>query len=147
MSEVVKKEGWLAPSGMCVLLYGMWGFLSKLAQVKGLPAAQESLVQKLGVFLSLPVVQMLAARSAPAAIPGAVVPAEVSIMSRPKGAILASFLSGASSCFASLFYSAAMSNGDASTVSAVTACYPPVTMILGKLFLGEEVSKDKLVGM
>jgi uncharacterized membrane protein len=126
----------------CILYYGLWGFLSKFAQVQGVPSAQESLIQKIGVFTSLPIIaQLTASASGPQAGPSP------SLLSLPIIGLLSSFSSGFSSGIASLFYSRAMAVGDASTVSAVTACYPPVTMVLGAMFLGEKITQNKLIGM
>ena len=131
----------MTPSGWCVILYGLWGFLSKYAQVQGVPSEQESLIQKIGVFTSLPVIAQLTASAAgPSAGPSP------SLLSLPIIGLISSFSSGFSSGIASLFYSKAMAAGDASTVSAVTACYPPVTMILGAMFLGEKITQNKMIG-
>ena len=140
-SKMVPSGGWMVPSVQCIFFYGLWGFLSKYAQVKGIPPTQESLFQKIGVFVSMPVVAYLAGGgSGPSAGPSP------SLMSLPALGLLMSFSSGFSSGIASLFYSNAMANGDASTVSAVTACYPPVTMILGYFFLNENITSNKLIG-
>jgi uncharacterized membrane protein len=133
-----QSKDWMTPSAQCIVLYGLWGFFSKLGGKLGLDAAQESLAQKIGLFVTLPFLGMISgagSSSAPTAGPS------VPLYSRPPAAILASILSGASSCVASLYYSKAMEAGDGGTVSAVTACYPPVTMILGAIFMGEVILK------
>ena len=121
----------------------VWGFFSKLGGHLGLDAAQESLTQKIGLAATLPLLSFIDGASSSGPAPGPSVP----LYSRPPTALLASFLSGASSCIASLYYSKAMEAGDGGTVSAVTACYPPVTMILGAIFMGEKITQNKIIGM
>jgi transporter family protein len=69
------------------------------------------------------------------------------LLQQPKLALLAAFMGGAIGTSGGLFYSKAMAVGDASTVAAVTASYPPITMLLGALFLKEKVDANKLIGM
>ena len=116
-------------------LYGFWGFLSKLALVKGLSASQEVTIEKVGFFMLMPLVMKPSSNDSGS-----------SISSRPKMAILAALMSGASAAVASLFYSRAMAEGDAGAVSALTASYPPVTLMLGMAFGGETLTKNKLLG-
>lgn len=141
MAGQSKEAGWIVPSVQCIVLYGLWGFFSKLGGQLGLEASQESLVQKIGLAATLPFLsyidQMTGGAAPAAAAAGAAVASSVPLLQRPVTALLASFLSGSASCVASLYYSKAMEVGDGGTVSAVTACYPPVTMILGAIFLGE----------
>ena len=127
---------WLTNSLICMTLYGFWGFLSKLALVKGLSASQEAGIQKLGFFMLMPLVMK----------PSSNDPSTTSVWTRPKQALFASWLSGASAAIASMFYSRAMANGDAGAVSALTASYPPITLMLGVAFAGEKLSGNKLIG-
>jgi uncharacterized membrane protein len=117
-------------------LYGFWGFLSKLALVKGLSASQEATIEKVGFFMLMPLVMK----------PSSNDNGSSSISSRPKMAILAALMGGASAAVASLFYSRAMAEGDAGAVSALTASYPPMTLMLGMAFGGETLTKNKLLG-
>ena len=128
---------WLSNSLICVTLYGFWGFLSKLALLRGLSAAQEASIQKLGFFMLMPLIMKPSSNEPTAAAP---------LLSRPKTALLSAWLSGACCAIASMFYSRAMAHGDAGAVSAVTASYPPITLLLGALFAGEELSKSKIGG-
>lgn len=127
---------WLTNSLICMALYGFWGFLSKVALVKGLSASQEATIEKLGFFMLMPLVMKPSSNES----------GDGSISSRPKLAILAALISGASAAVASLFYSRAMAEGDAGAVSALTASYPPVTLMLGMAFGGETLTKNKLLG-
>ena len=128
---------WLTSSVACLILYGCWGFLGKLAIVRGLSGSQEAGLEKLGFFLTLPLV-LKPSTSDPNAGPG--------LMARPKSAILASLLSGVSAALANYFYSRALMHGNAGAVSAITASYPPVTLLLCAVFLRENVSSSKIAG-
>ena len=131
------SSSWLTNSLICMALYGFWGFLSKLALVKGLSASQEATIEKVGFFMLMPLVMKPSSNDSGSSS---------SISSRPKMAILAALMSGASAAVASLFYSRAMAEGDAGAVSALTASYPPVTLMLGMAFGGETLTKNKLLG-
>ena len=131
------RAEWLAHSFACLLLYGFWGFLGKLALVRGLSSSQEAGLEKLGFFLTLPLLLTPSGRDPNAG---------AGLASRPKFAILAAFISGVSCAVANFFYSRAMMNGDAGAVSAITASYPPVTLILCAAFMREKVSRNKLLG-
>ena len=131
------SSSWLTNSLICMALYGFWGFLSKLALVKGLSASQEATIEKVGFFVLMPLVMKPSSNDSGSSS---------SISSRPKMAILAALMSGASAAVASLFYSRAMAEGDAGAVSALMASYPPVTLMLGMAFGGETLTKNKLLG-
>merc|ERR1712113_1120312 len=117
-----------------MLLYGIWGFLGKLAQVRGLSSHHEMLLNKVGFFagllaiLSRPGGQSSGSSSGPSSEGG-------SISSRPPIAILLSLLSGLSASLGSLFYTNAMAEGESTAVAAITASYSPVNLVLGALFL------------
>lgn len=130
------NASWLTNSAICMALYGFWGFLGKMSLVKGLSASQEAAIEKLGFFMLLPLVMKPSSNDASGG----------SLVSRPKSAILAAWLSGACAAVASLFYSRAMAEGDAGAVSALTASYPPITLMLAVAFGGEKLSKNKVMG-
>lgn len=136
LASSASSGSWLTNSLICMALYGFWGFLSKLALVKGLSASQEATIEKVGFFMLMPLVMKPSSNDSGSS----------SISSRPKMAILAALMSGASAAVASLFYSRAMAEGDAGAVSALTASYPPMTLMLGMAFGGETLTKNKLLG-
>ncbi|CAE7565530.1 unnamed protein product [Symbiodinium pilosum] len=131
------RAEWLASSFACLLLYGFWGFLGKLALVRGLSSSQEAGLEKLGFFLTLPLILKPSATD-PNAGPG--------LMERPKFALLAAYMSGVTAAAADFFYTRAMMKGDGGAVSAITASYPPVTMVLCATFMREKVTRNKLMG-
>ena len=126
---------WLANSLICVTLYGFWGFLGKLALVKGLSASQQASVEKLGFFMLLPLIMK----------PSGNDPAAKKLSAMPKMAILSAWLSGACAAVASMFYSRALAHGDAGAVSAITASYPPLTLLLGAAGATEQLNQRKLL--
>eukprot|EP00405_Crypthecodinium_cohnii_P056462 CAMPEP_0206615376 /NCGR_PEP_ID=MMETSP0325_2-20121206/58138_1 /ASSEMBLY_ACC=CAM_ASM_000347 /TAXON_ID=2866 /ORGANISM="Crypthecodinium cohnii, Strain Seligo" /LENGTH=162 /DNA_ID=CAMNT_0054136427 /DNA_START=96 /DNA_END=581 /DNA_ORIENTATION=+ len=153
MSEVAQRVStasgsstWLLNSAFTVVLYGTWEFLAKVATVRGLTASQEALVNKLGFFVGMPLIMAPSSppSSSTAGVPS---PSSPSLISAPKDALLASFLSGFAAAFASLFQSRARVSGDASAVSALCASYPPITLLLCAVFLKEKVTRNKLLGM
>ncbi|CAE7037763.1 unnamed protein product [Symbiodinium natans] len=134
------SSNWLATSFTSLILYGFWGFLGKLAMVRGLSGAQEAGLEKLGFFLTLPLVLKPSSGDPNPGHLGS------GIMSRPKFAILSALLSGVTSALANMCYTRAMMHGNAGAVSAITASYPPVTLLLCSVFMKEKASTRKLLG-
>eukprot|EP00439_Symbiodinium_sp_Y106_P076522 s727_g15.t1 len=128
---------WLTPSFACLILYGFWGFLGKLALVRGLSGSQEAGLEKVGFFLTLAVILKPSSSGDPSS-PG--------VLSQSKFAILASLLSGVTAALANMCYTRAMVHGDAGAVSAITASYPPATLLLSAVFMREKLSRSKLLG-
>ncbi|CAE7372769.1 unnamed protein product [Symbiodinium necroappetens] len=138
MSMAAVRADWLTPSFACLVLYGFWGFLGKLALVRGLSGSQEAGLEKLGFFLTLAVILKPSSSGDPSDGPG--------LLSRSKFAILASLLSGVTAALANMCYTRAMVHGDAGAVSAITASYPPATLLLSAVFMREKLSRRKLLG-
>ena len=135
-----EMSGWVAPSAVAVTCYGTWAFLSKVALNQGLHPDYSMPVEKAGLALVVALAMKAGGDSGgAAAAPG--------LMQQPKLALLSAFMSGVIGTSGGLFYSKAMAVGDASTVAAVTASYPPVTLLLGVIFLKEKLDANKIIGM
>ena len=152
LAQSPKKKDWVTPSVGAIVFWGLWGFLSNVGGKLGLDATQANLVKYSGIYSTLPLLSLLnsiggkekkkdenekAGKSS----------SDIPLHERPKLALLSSFLSGVCTCSAGLFLSRAMERGDGGTVSTVTACYAPVTMGLGALFLDESITTNKIVGL
>ncbi|CAJ1403255.1 unnamed protein product [Effrenium voratum] len=138
------SQSWLGNSLVCVVLYGLWGFLGKLALVKGLSSSQQATLEKLGFFLCMPLV-MRGSRSAAEVEGPAPSFSTFSVTALRSGGLWA-MLSGACAALASKYYSQAMAQGQAGPVSALTASYPPITMLLAAAFTKERITGQKLLG-
>mmetsp|Transcript_52626 Transcript_52626/g.150114 ORF Transcript_52626/g.150114 Transcript_52626/m.150114 type:complete len:144 (+) Transcript_52626:1-432(+) len=129
-----------------MVLYGMWGFLGKLAQVRGLTSEQEMILNKVGFFTGLAFMTALASGRSSSSAAAREAGGGGSMLSRPKSAIGFSLLSGLLCSIASTLYSRAMGAGDSTAVAAITAAYAPINVALGRLFLKEQITANKLLG-
>ena len=121
---------WLGFSLMAVVLWGLWGFLSKVATLQ-LPSEA---VYLLAITGHLAVVGYLAATGG------------LTIPWQPAG--LAAAL-GAGICMACglLYFFKALAGGAASVVVPLTALYPVVTVILSWTLLHEGFTLQRLAGI
>ena len=122
---------WLAFSLIAVGLWGLWGFLSKVATLQ-LPAGAVYLMSITG---HLAVVGFLAATGG------------LAIPWQPAG-LAAALGAGLCMAFGLLYFLKALSaGGTASLVVPLTALYPMVTVVLSWLVLHEDFTLRRLAGV
>lgn len=118
------RRVWLVQCLACLLLWGIWGFLSKvLADQVGAVAAQ--ILYTAGM---LPVVLVAAWTAGGRALVA------------NSRALLYALLNGSLSAAGTLAFFGALAKGPASVVSPMIAVYPLVTICLVVLHLGERIS-------
>lgn len=123
-------EAWLAYVVVAFLLFGLGGFLSKLA-LRTLPAESVLAHQIAGHVLGgLAALAFLGTR----------------VDFHPEGSALA-VLMGAVTILAGLFYLLSLSLGKVSVVATISALYPMVTIFLAALFLKEPVTLRQGAGI
>ncbi len=121
---------WLGFSLMAVGLWGLWGFLSKVAALR-LPSGAAYLLTITG---HLAVIGYLAATG------GAAIPWQA-------GGVAAALGAGLCMAFGLLFFFKALAGGAAAVVVPVTALYPLVTVVLSRTLLRESFSLRQLAGV
>jgi transporter family protein len=121
---------WLGFSLMAVGLWGLWGFLSKVATLQ-LPAGA---VYLLSITGHLVVVGYLAAAG------------RLVIPWQPAG-LAAALGAGLCMAFGLLFFLRALAAGTAGVVVPLTALYPLVTVILAWTLLQEDFTLRRLAGV
>ena len=113
-----------------MLLWGFWGFFSKLA-TNAIRDVDAAVYQAVGNILIVAVAAFF-------------------VRFQPKGessGILYAVLSGASAALATFFFFAAITRGRSSVVVSMTALYPLVTLALSVIFLHEVVTLKQLLGV
>ncbi len=121
---------WLLFTLAAMLMWGFWGFFSKLA-TESFRDVDAAIYQGIGSFI----IMVLAAvyfRFQPAGKPMNIVYA---------------ILSGFSATLATFFFFAAITRGRSVVVVSMTALYPLVTLALSVLFLHEALTLKQLLGV
>ncbi len=121
---------WLAFSFLAVGLWGLWGFLSKLAALQ-LPAGAAYLMAATG---HLGVIGYLAATGG------------LAIPWQPAG-LAAALGAGLCMAFGLLCFFRALAGGAAGVVVPLTALYPMVTVIMSWMVLHEDFTLRRLAGV
>jgi len=123
-------DNWLLTALIALVIYGLWGFLPKLAVTYLNP--QSALVYEV----------------AGAAVVGLVALSLINFQpeSHPKGIFFA-VLTGIAGMIGTLFYFAAARNGKIAVVVSITALYPLFTILYAAIFLREPVTIKQIAGM
>ncbi len=121
---------WLPPTLLALLLWGLWGFLSKIASTYIKPA-DAYLVGVTGILLAGSVIAVLTRFR-----PGG----------DPRG-IAFGLVSGLVMSFGTYFFYVALSRGSSAVVVTATALYPLVTLLLSYVILHEPLSPRQWVGI
>jgi bacterial/archaeal transporter family protein len=124
------RLNWLGFSLMALILWGVWGFLSKAA-THYLPSQA---VYLLAITGHVVVVVYLLLRG------------QVHLPWQPLGLALG-LGAGLAMAFGLLTFLLALSRGPAAVIVPLTALYPAVTVILSAVLLGEELPPQRLVGL
>lgn len=126
MTELFSKGGWLMPSLLALLCWGIWGFLAKL--VAGNVTWQTQMIfSALGTLL----VVSFAKPTVPAF----------------DGYHMIGIASGLLAGLASLFFYRAIARGEASVVIPLTSLYVALATVLGFVVLSEPVTVKKVLGL
>lgn len=123
---------WLAFSLICLLIYGVWGFLSKFLTM-GLNAPSMLIYSLLGSALGIPLYIFTYRHS-------------FSLPWENNWTYLA-MLVGIFTSLGAFFFFNAIAQGEASKVVVITSLYPVITAILAFIFLKETISVTKLLGI
>jgi transporter family protein len=121
---------WLPPTLLALLLWGLWGFLSKLANAYVKPT-DAYLFSVMGILLAGIVIALLT-------------------RFRPGGdwrGIAFGLVSGLVMSFGAYFFYMALSRGSSAVIVTATALYPLVTLLLSYVILHEPLSPRQLVGI
>lgn len=116
-----------------VMGWGLWGICDKFA-VRTLHPTSIMLVAEMINILFLPIYYMIWKKSAPNQV----------WVARDIGWVFASYLGGICASFA---YAFAIQKDSVSKVIGLTSVYPAVTLVLAIIFLKEEVTFQKVVGI
>ena len=122
--------GWLSAALVSAVLYGLWGFLSKISSIQ-LGAKSALLYQALGGLL---VAIIIAGKK------------HWSIESDYLGAANAFFV-GVVGMVATLFFLKALTTGSVSIINTIISLSPVVTIILAVLILRESISMTQGLGV
>jgi transporter family protein len=125
---------WLSYSLITIVLWGVWGFLGKLADMK--------------VPMNALVIQaFMTAGLMPAVIAAAMSKDAWTGPNRKRGALIA-FLTGLIACLANTAtYKAFTDGGPASIVLPVAAVYPILTVLVAWGFMGEKINAVQVLGI
>ncbi len=123
-------QSWFVPAFIALCIYGLWGFLPKLA-LRHLDVRSALLWEVAGMLLAG--LCLFASNRFQAAF-------------HPRGVLFA-MLTGLCGLSGTLFFFAAARQGKISVVASFTALYPLVTILLAVLLLGESLSLRQGIGM
>jgi len=123
---------WLALTLICLLIYGVWGFLSKFLTI-GLNVPSMLIYSLLGSALGIPLYILTYRHS-------------FSLPWENHWTYLA-MLVGIFTSLGAFFFFNAIAQGEASKVVVITSLYPVITAILAFIFLKETISFSKLLGI
>jgi len=121
---------WFLSALTALILWGLWAFFPKLS-LKYISPASSVFFEAVGVF----VVGLLVAWRLGGGIEF-----------HPRGALFA-VLTGVFGTIGLYFFFSAVKEGPISVISAITALYPLVTVILAALFLGERLGIQQMLGI
>ncbi len=116
-------KSWLLPALVTVLLYGLWSYFPKIS-VRYLSPSSAVVYEVIGSMIFGAIAIMLMG---------------FNLQYHPKGAFFG-LLTGFCLVLAGFTYLVAASRGPIALVSAVSALYPLVTLILAALLLGETIT-------
>ena len=121
---------WIIATLISTFFFGLWGFFSKLAS---------NYISYTSVFIYECIVFFIGGAIVFSINGGRI---EVNIFG-----ITYSLLYGITGLIAAFVFIIAMSKGPASLVTAITATYPCVTIILASYFLHEEIRLKQMIGL
>lgn len=123
---------WLVYSLVALCLWGLWGFLGKIAS-QYMNSYTLLLLGSLGALVMFPVYMGLFYK-------------HLKFEWNSPGYYCAA-LCGMVTAFAAFFFYLAISKGEASRVVAITATYPAINFILASIFLNESLTLHKSAGI
>ncbi len=139
MSPETKSVGlprWLLWSILTILLWGVWGLVSKIAS-EGVDMYVNQLLYTVGLLPLMVFVGWAVWKRSPREEP----------VARRKGVFWA-FLTGILGGLGNLaFFQALVKGGKASVIAPVTALFPMVTVLLAMLFLKERLGRVQWAGL
>src|SRR5262245_60588735 len=124
------RSAWVIYALLCIVWWGIWGFLSKLGSDQTSP-------QQLQILFTIGIIP-------PSVLAWAQLGFKVETDRR--GAVYG-ILNGVFTGLGMLAYYAALSKAKASVVGPFTALFPLLTVMLAFAFLGERINRIQLAGM
>ena len=121
---------WLLNALLALLLWGVWGFFSKLSTTT-LKPTNAYIYQIIGIFVSGLVIAFLV---------------KFEPSGKPSG-IFFGVASGLCVTFATYFFFQALGRGRSGVVVTVTALYPVITLLLSALLLWEGLNLKQVLGI
>jgi uncharacterized membrane protein len=129
--RAVFQEKWFWYSLLCVVCWGGWALLSKLGST-AIPAETMQFLFTLG---TLPVVSVLVATRGR------------QLTRSRRGAFFATLMGVLAGVGGLALFAAYRTRGNTSVITATTALYPMITVVLAVLILRERLSKVQVVGL
>ena len=123
-------ENWLIPASAALIIYGLWGFLPKLAVTYITPTS--AVIYEVAGAILVGLISLCWVGFQPE--------------THPKG-ILFAVLTGIAGMLGTLFFFVAASRGKISVVVSMTALYPLITILLAAIFLREPITAKQIMGM
>ncbi len=126
----MRTPAWMAPAGLAMVMWGVWGLFQKLA-TNQMPPRTVYFISSLGAISV--VLTILATSTFPIPI-------------NFEGTLFG-LLAGVCSSLGGLLFLQAMSKGEAAIVITFTALYPAVSIILSFLLLHEAITLKQGIGI
>ncbi len=123
---------WLVYALLCLALWGLWGFLLKVAS-KGLDWKAVYFLSTAASFVLAVAVVMLSGG--------------IELGNKPRNLITMAIIAGLASGSGYIAFMKALGGGKASIVIPLTAAYPAITVALATTLLGEKLSTIQLIGV
>lgn len=123
---------WLFFSLICLLIYGVWGFLAKFISAE-LNAPSMLIYSLLGSALGIPI-YIFSYRNSFS-------------FQWENGWTYLAILVGMFTSLGAFFFFNAIAQGEASKVVVITSLYPIITAILAFIFLQESITLTKIIGI
>lgn len=128
-------ELWLIYAITSMVLWGLWGFLLKIAE-RGSDWLTVYVFSSIAAFATALLNAMILSRTA-----GSKVKLD------PSGGILIALIAGILGNLGYLFFMLSLTRGNAGLVVTLTGLYPIITIVLSVMLLGEQLSVMKAIGI
>jgi transporter family protein len=121
---------WLVFALLCVLCWGVWGFIAKIGAARMSPEEEQVLFTVGMIPLTAVALWRLGGR-----------------LETNRTGALCGILNGIFAGLGMAAFYAAMRTGQASTVSAMTGLFPLLTVVLAMVFLRERINRLQMAGI
>ena len=125
-----KFPAWVLYAALCIVWWGLWGFLAKIGSVSATPFQLQILFTLGMVPVALAVLFSVRGK-----------------LDRDRKGVSFGILSGVMTGLGILGYYAALKTEDVSVVTPVTGLYPLLTVVLAVIFLRERLNRVQMGGI